>query len=252
MKKKIFYIFSHQDDEIGIFPQLKKDAINNEVFIFYFTSGANKKIKKNTLTSRDKESIKTLTFLGVKKKSIYFIGKKLGIKCNELPYRAKEVTEYFENYLINFGKPDVIYTHSWEGGHEDHDTCNLIVRRIKKKFKIYKCFQYSLYNSYKTSIIYFRIFNPIKNKNLIKINIFKKDRINFVKLLFNYRTQIKIWIGLYPFIILYYLFKKYLFIEKLDTNYFIKKPHSGKLLYEKRKYFKFSNFKRLNKFLLSK
>lgn len=56
MKKKIFYIFSHQDDEIGIFPQLKKDAINNEVFIFYFTSGANKKIKKILLLQETRKA----------------------------------------------------------------------------------------------------------------------------------------------------------------------------------------------------
>ena len=71
-EKKIFYIFSHQDDEFGIFPQLKKDALSNEVFIFYLTSGTNKEIKKNRLILRDKESIKTLTFLGVKKK-IFFL-----------------------------------------------------------------------------------------------------------------------------------------------------------------------------------
>ena len=33
---------------------------------------------------------------------------------------------------MNINKPDEIYTHSWEGGHEDHDTCNLIARNIKK------------------------------------------------------------------------------------------------------------------------
>ena len=251
MKKKIFYLFSHQDDEFGIFPQLKKDALNNEVFIFYLTSGTNKKIKKNRLTIRDKESIKTLTFLGVKKNNIFFIGRKLEVITNELHLNAKKISQYFENHIFKLVKPDIIYTHSWEGGHEDHDTCNLLVRRFKKKFKIKRCFQYSLYNAYKTSIIYFRIFNPIKKRNLVKINILEKDRINFIKLLFNYRSQLKIWIGLYPFIIAYYFFKKYLFIEKLDMNNIIIRPHKGELLYEKRKFCKFSDLKKKTQFLLS-
>ena len=251
MKKKIFYIFSHQDDEFGIFPQLKKDSINNEVFIFYFTSGTNKKIKKNRLILRDKESIKTLTFLGVKKKNIFFIGRKLEIKTNELHLNVKKISTYFENYILKSVKPDIIYTHSWEGGHEDHDTCNLLVRRFKKKFKIVKCFQYSLYNAYKTSIIYFRIFNPLKKKKLIKIKKLEKERLNFIKLLFNYRTQLKIWVGLYPFIIAHYLFKNYLFIEELDINNVIKRPHRGELLYEKRKFCKFSELKKSTKCLLS-
>ena len=251
MKKKIFYIFSHQDDEFGIFPQLKNDALNNEVFVFYFTSGTNTKIKKNRLILRDKESIKTLNFLGVKKKNIHFLGRKLGIKSNELYLDAKKILRCIENYIRKFGKPDVIYTHSWEGGHEDHDTCNLIVRKIKKKFNIKECFQFSLYNAFKTSIIFFRVFNPIKKNKLIKINILKEDRINFIALLFNYRTQIKVWVGLYPFIIIHYLFKKYLFLEKLDANNVIKRPHLGELLYEKRKFCKFSDLKHQTEFLLS-
>ena len=125
------------------------------------------------------------------------------------------------------------------------------MRRFKKKFKIKSCFQYSLYNAHKTSFIYFKIFNPIKKRNLVKIKILEKDRINFIKLLFNYRTQLKIWIGLYPFIITYYLFKKYLFLEKLDISNIVKRPHTGELLYEKRKFCKFSDLKKETEFLLS-
>ena len=84
MKKKIFYLFAHQDDEFGIFIQIKKDLKKNELFIFYLTSGTDKKINRNELYLRDKESIKTLISLGVKKENIFFIGRKLGIKHNKL------------------------------------------------------------------------------------------------------------------------------------------------------------------------
>jgi len=43
------FIFAHQDDEFGIFIQLKKDIEKNEPFIFYLTSGSDKKIDKNKL-----------------------------------------------------------------------------------------------------------------------------------------------------------------------------------------------------------
>ena len=72
MKKKIFYFFAHQDDEFGIFIQIKKEIKKNELFIFYLTSGTDKEINKNKLYIRDKESIKTLTSLGIKKR-IYFL-----------------------------------------------------------------------------------------------------------------------------------------------------------------------------------
>ena len=164
MKKKIFYFFAHQDDEFGIFVQIKNDVKNNEPFVFYLTSGTNKKLNKNKLFLRDKESIKTLTSLGVKKENIFFVGRKLEVNHNKLHLNVKKVTFFLENYISNIHKPSSIYTHSWEGGHEDHDTCNLITRRIKKKFKIKNCFQFSLYNSFNTSIIFFKIFNPIEKK----------------------------------------------------------------------------------------
>ena len=37
MKKKIFYFFAHQDDEFGIFVQIKKEIKKSEQFIFYLT-----------------------------------------------------------------------------------------------------------------------------------------------------------------------------------------------------------------------
>tara|TARA_B100001057_G_C22866705_1_gene956833 strand:+ start:3753 stop:4517 length:765 start_codon:yes stop_codon:yes gene_type:complete len=250
MKKKIFFFFAHQDDEFGIFIQIKKEIKNNELFIFYLTSGTNKKINKNKLYLRDKESIKTLTSLGIKKQNIFFIGRKLGIKHNMLYLNAKKVTHFLEDFISNTHKPNSIYTHSWEGGHEDHDTCNLITRRIKKKFKIKNCYQFSLYNAFNTSILFFKVFNPIHKKNIKKVFAPIFDRIFFIKLLFNYTSQIKTWIGLYPFIISHYFFKGFNYVEQLDKNFTIKRPHKGQLLYEKRNFCKFTKIKKRTDFLL--
>ena len=249
MKKKVFYLFAHQDDEFGIFIQLKKDANINNTFIFYLTSGTNKNINKNKLYLRDKESIKSLTDLGIKKKNIIFVGRKLQIKHNKLYFNVKKIMKFFDNYISTFNKPYVIYTHSWEGGHEDHDTCNLIARKIRSKYKIKNCYQFPLYNSYKTSIIFFKVFNPINQRNIKKIYSSIKNRFYFVKLLFNYKSQIKTWVGLYPFIIFHYIFKGYNIIEKLNSSKKIKKPHKGELLYERRKYCKFTKIKEKTKFL---
>ena len=251
MKKKIFYFLAHQDDEFGVFAQIKKEVKKNELFFFYLTSGTDKKINKYKLYLRDKESIKALTALGIRKENIFFVGRKLDVKHNKLYLNAKKVTLFLESLISNIFKPDAIYTHSWEGGHEDHDTCNLITRRIKKKFNIKKCYQFSLYNSFNSSIIFFKVFNPIERRNGKKVLASILDRIYFIKLLFNYTSQIRTWIGLYPFIIFHYLFKGYNFIEILDSNKIIKKPHVGKLLYERRGFCKFEILKKRTSFLLN-
>ncbi len=243
MKNNIFYLFAHQDDEFGIFIDILKKIKNNNIYVFYLTSGYKNKINKLRLSQRDLESISVLKKIGVKQKNIKFIGKELDIRCNKL-YSGIDKAY---NAVIKFAKkkiPNQIITLSWEGGHEDHDACNLVGRKIAFKFGILKnSGEFSLYNAYKLRIIFFRVFNPInKRGNIIKINF--HERLLLIKLLFYYKSQVKIWIGLYPFVIFHYFFLGYNFIQPLNNDRSIKKPHSGKLLYEIRKFCKFEYFKK--------
>ena len=243
MKKNIFYLFAHQDDEFVVFIDIKKNLLKHNVFIFYLTSGANKKINKKNLSIRDNESLKVLKKIGVKTKNIYFLGKNLGIKTNTLYLKLNVVYKNLFRKIKKIGKPIKIITHSWEGGHEDHDACNLIARKLANRFRVFDdSLQFSLYNAYETKLIYFKVFNPI-TKAINKSYTVLKNRIFFVKLLFIYKSQIKIWVGLYPFIIFHYLFKGYNIFEKLNKSKKIIKPHNGKLLYELRNFCTFKKFK---------
>ena len=79
MKKNIFYFLAHQDDEFGCFIKLDKDISFENTYVFYLTSGGNKISKRNTLSIRDKESVKTLKKLGLKKENIFFLEENLGL-----------------------------------------------------------------------------------------------------------------------------------------------------------------------------
>mgnify|MGYP001257411063 CR=1 FL=1 len=243
MKKNIFYLFAHQDDEFGIFIDILKKIKNNNIYVFYLTSGYKDKIHKLKLSKRDLESISVLKKIGVKKKNIKFIGKELDIRSNKL---YSDIDKAYKA-ILKFTKkkiPHQIITLSWEGGHEDHDACNLLGRKIAFKFGIVKnSGEFSLYNAYKLRLIFFRVFNPINKKgNIIKINFY--DRLFIIKLLFYYKSQFKIWIGLYPFVIFHYIFLGYNFIQPLNNCKSIEKPHTGKLLYESRKFCEFKDFKK--------
>jgi LmbE family N-acetylglucosaminyl deacetylase len=252
MKKNIFYLFAHQDDEFGTFIKLEEDFKKNNTFVFYLTSGEDNMIKKKDNSKRDMESLNALQKLGGKKKNIFFLGSKYMIQHNKLYLDIDYIYKKILAISSSIGKPNSIITHSWEGGHEDHDACNLIGRKIAKKFKIMKeSHQFSLYNSYNTSLLYFKVFNPIIKYEGEKVFSELKKRIFYIKLLFIYKSQIKTWIGLYPFVIFHYLFKGYNFIERLNCDNFIKKPHLNGLLYEKRKFCTFEKFKSKTKFFLN-
>jgi hypothetical protein len=250
MKKNILYLFAHQDDEFGTFIDISKKIKNYNIYVFYLTSGYSSKISKYKLLKRDKESIKVLHKLGVRKKNIIFLGKKLNIKVNRLYVNLSKA--YKELILFTkFIKPHILITHSWEGGHEDHDACNLIARKVGFKFKnINKFKEFSLYNAYKCRLLYFKVFNPIKKKGTYSRTNFC-SRLLHIRFLFYYTTQFKIWIGLYPFIIMHYLFLGYNFLQPLNNSKKIKKPHTGRLLYEIRNFCNFKEFKEKTIFFLS-
>ncbi len=250
MKKNIFYLFAHQDDEFGCFIKLDKDILMENTFIFYLTNGSNKSSKKNVLSLRDKESLKSLKRLGLKEKNVFFIGNELQINHYDLYLNLDKVYQKILEKIKKIGIPDSLVTHSWEGGHEDHDACNLIGRKIAFNYKITnKSYQFAQYNAFKTSLIFFRVFNPLGNEGKKFFAKFSK-RLFYIKLLFIYKSQLKVWFGLYPFIIFHYLFKGFNFMEKLNTDKFIKKPHKKKLLYEIRKFCSFEEFRRKTKFFL--
>ncbi|MDA7477234.1 PIG-L family deacetylase [Candidatus Pelagibacter ubique] len=250
MKKNIFYLFAHQDDEFGAFIDISHKIKNYNIYIFYLTSGYKKKILKSQLSTRDKESIKVLKKIGVKEKNIIFLGKQLNIKCNELHLNMNKAYHKIIELTYKI-KPYELVTHSWEGGHEDHDACNLIARKIGFKLNIIKnSKEFSLYNAYNCKLLYFKVFNPIKkNGKFIRANFY--NRWSYILLLFFYRSQFKIWIGLYPFIIFHYLFFGYNYMQTLNQSRIISRPHSGELLYEARSFCNFKEFKNKTKVFLN-
>ncbi len=248
MGNKIF-LLSHQDDEIAIFNHIKSCALSKDkIYIFYLTNGRIKKTDNNAIINiREKETTKVLSKIGVKKRSIIFLGRKLKINSYEL-HKKLNITFYELSKFFKKIKTDTtVYSNSWEGGNVDHDSCFIITLKLMKKFSFIKsAFQFSLYNSSNMPFKLYRAFSPIKiNGPIIKNDISLKDKINFIKILFYYKSQKKIWIGLYPFLIFKIMFNKYGYLQEIKKKFSLKKPHKNKLWYEKRNFINYSEIKLL-------
>lgn len=244
MNKKLIVILAHQDDEFGVFNRISSFSNKKDIFIFYMTSGVKKILSPKKNNFRDLESIKVLNKLGVKEKNIFFIGRKLLIKTNRLYLKMDlAYNELFKNIKDLKGKK-IIYSHSLEGGHEDHDACYYLTKKILCNLNTVRhVYQFPLYHGKNLPFIFFRVLNPIlENGKVIKRHIRFKDRLRFIFLLFLYRSQIKVWIGLYPFIIFKYLFYRNDSVQTIKKDNKVRRPHYGKLLYEKRGFCKYIKF----------
>lgn len=253
MIKNIFFILCHQDDEMGIFNKIKDSLIQKKnVFILFMTSGYNKNISKNKTTKRDMESINVLQKIGVKKENIFFIGRKHNIRIYELYLNLHIAYNNLLSIIKKIKGDIIIFTHSWEGGNEDHDACHSIVKKLfQKNKKIKKCYQFSLYHGKNLPLNFFKVQDLFKqNGEIIKDKISFADKIKFLRYLFYYKTQIKVWFGLYPFIILNIIFNNYGFVQVINNQTKLQRPHKNKLLYEKMRKNKYSNIiSKINLFL---
>lgn len=244
MKHSIF-ILSHQDDEICVFENIRLAIrYKKKIKIFFMTNGYLKeKISKRSISQRDNESLRVLEQLGVKKKDIIFFGRENNISSCRLYKNLNFCYKFLFGYLRNLKGKIELFTHAYEGGNEDHDACNIIILKIlRNSNKNILAFQFSFYNA-DTKLFPYKVQKPLKmNGNLIKINMKFSDRLQYLKYLFEYKSQIRVWLGLYPFLIFNLLFKNYYFLQKINRNFKVIKPHKGLLLYEK---FRNSKFEEL-------
>ena len=231
------FIFSHYDDEFGLFNLIENSTKKNKnVFVFYLTNGLKKyEIKnKKKLFKRQNESFKILSKLGVKKKNIICLGKKLNINVYDLYKKLNITYDNLNIFLKKLSGNHVIYTHAWEGGNEDHDASFVISKKILcENTKVISGFQFSQYHGENTYFYPFKVQTFIKSNSKIykgKLNFFSK--IKYIYYLFTYVSQLYLWIPLYPFIILKILLNNYGGVKKISKNLTLKKPHSGNLLYE--------------------
>lgn len=243
--KNYIFIFSYQDDEFDIFELISRAIQNNQnVIIYYMTNGMiGKSIPKLKMFHRDIESLKVLKKLGVKKKNIIFFGRLNNV---ETCYLHKKLNYAYKKLFKSIKKLTgdiIIYTHALEGGNEDHDACYVIVKKLMNNLKnIHSVFQFPMYNS-NTSLFYYQVQKILtSNGKLIKVKAKFFNRIKYIRYLFYYKSQLRVWIGLYPFIIFNLIFRNYYCLQKMNKNLSIKKPHNGKLLYEKFRRCTYSDF----------
>jgi LmbE family N-acetylglucosaminyl deacetylase len=249
MNNNIFFIFCHQDDEFGLFNVIENATKKQKnVFVIYLTSGLINKNQniKNKLLQRDKESLNVLLRLGVKRNNIFFLGKKLNIPIYYLYKYLIVVYRELNKFLKKYPGKKTIYTHSWEGGNEDHDACFLIIKKIiHHNLKTVKAYEFSQYHNFKSNFLPYKVQSFILDKKKIyKTKVKFINKIRYIYYLFNYASQLYIWLPIFPFVIIRILMNDYGNLKMISKNLSFKKPHSGKLLYEKLRTKKYTYFKK--------
>ena len=187
--------------------------------------------------------------LGILSENIFFFGSELGIPDGKLSYYLEDGFQIIMKLFEKIGKPNRLYFHAWEGGHQDHDAVHLIGLAIGRRLNILdKCFQFPLYNGYNLPSILFKLFSPLQENGVVFFSrIPWKNRLEYLTYCLSYPSQKKTWIGLLPFFIFHYIFCGTQILQPVSDVRIRFQPHSGKLLYERRGFFSYIEFIRSSK-----
>ncbi len=239
--KAILFFFAHQDDEFGIYHLISESVKNGySVWCIYLTDGGRKSSIRNL------ESLNVLTGMGVCQNQIFFKGSDLGIPDLGAADYLVEMSQWCSEFLEKFESIEAMYVPALEGGHSDHDALHAAV-----VFSVYKAklenrlYQFPLYNAKNCRGPFYKVMSPIsENGSIHFVNIPFRLRLCYLRKCVLYSSQMKTWIGLFPFAAFAYLVVGKQFYQNVQFERIWIKPHKGELYYEKRKFLSWETMKK--------
>lgn len=229
------FILPHQDDEIGVFHVIDECVkARRRLLVVYVTDGA---WQSASTATRNAESMAVLTRLGVAQDGVWFLGQERRVANQRLRFHLEETHAALHARLSSGPEVTAIYTPAWEGGHPDHDAAALLAVALARNLGVEgKVRQFPMYSAYRCTWRPYTVFDPIREAApVVTDRIPGNRRIEHLKLCLMYPSQTKTMIGLFPFILAHYLVKGVQQYQSLDSAIVARRPHTGALLYERRR-----------------
>lgn len=240
--KHSLFLLAHQDDEFGVFGEIERRlSLNDRVSVVYLTSGT---LTGSPSDKRDLESLCVLQKLGVMAEDVHFLGRQFAVPDGRLVDYLEASLAQLVDLCARIGVPDDLYVLAWEGGHQDHDAAHLIGLACKRVWgsKI-SCRQFPLYSGQKLPSVLFRLFAPLKENGPVEsYRLSWSQRVRFMVFCWMYPSQIKTWIGLFPFLMFHYVFWGTQQFQQVDFARVSAPPHQGYVLYHRRGFYSQHDF----------
>jgi hypothetical protein len=222
-------LLAHGDDEIGAIPIVLK---NPPTLVLYLTNGSGIG-EFNLSKKREREIVRSWGILNSDSEIINF-GNNFEIPDGMLHSSLTlDHLKILEELVTKSHVKFIVTTHA-EGGHQDHDTSFMVSQYLSVKLNI-GLFSFPLYRQSSFSKKIFSVMNSkgsgIKNE-MRSSQMRLRSFVTSIRLISNYRSQWRTWIGL-GFPLLFAMIRKYQLLKptfvSLD-NY----PAADNLFYESR------------------
>jgi LmbE family N-acetylglucosaminyl deacetylase len=237
------FLFAHPDDEFAVAPLIRmKTAAGMRVLCLYLTDGA---FGRQSSSRRNAETCKVLARLGVPVADVRFIGMEHGLADGSLPTQMEDALQAVASAVD--GEVAELFFPSWEGGHQDHDATHLIGLALHSKLVAKpRLRQFPLYHGAGLPGPWFRLLSPLPANGPVEdTQVDWKGRLEQARVAFSYPSQWRTWMGLGPFLLWHAIADGRIRLQPIDAGRVREPPHASRLLYERRGFFEYEEFKRL-------
>ncbi|MGN6237765.1 PIG-L deacetylase family protein [Dyella sp.] len=228
------FVFAHPDDEFACLEQIRRSvAMNHQVICVYLTDGA---YGGQAIEPRIDESRRALAKQGVATESIYFLGASAAIPDGELPMRMRTAYDLLSDLISRQEQVTACFVPAWEGGHQDHDASHAILMAIHRNTRMRALvWQFPLYNGEGLRGPFFHVMRPLQsNGPVTSLSVPLRDRLRDLRTCMGYPSQWRTWIGLLPFVAFKLIFRGTYALQIASEEALERRPHEGKLLFERR------------------
>jgi LmbE family N-acetylglucosaminyl deacetylase len=237
------YLFSHQDDEIGVMHDIVTARARGERAVCVFlTDGAWGGVNSAT---RNAESLRVLSRLGVAREDILFLGESAGISDGRLVECLEAAGRELARIAASLGPFRRVITHAWEGGHHDHDAAHLLGRALADHLGVTAASrQYCLYRA-GNGAAGFVFDRPDPELSVIEHSpMSMTERLRYLSLLRHYRSQARVMLQLGPRIFSSYVLGGVQRLQHLPSVDLVARRPAARLLYEEWGLYDWERFER--------
>lgn len=216
-QKETLIILPHLDDEFALVPIIKKINSKSKLHVVFC---AERNISDDLNNKRRAESIESLNLIGCNAQNITYINDFFQVDDLKLIDASLDIYKFLNKFLKERNIEQIV-TLNLEGGHPDHDSLALIVKKITDRNKYIKSFYVPAYNRRRTLIFPYSVFRPLKAQ---EENFYQDKHGVFIWLdsffiALKYKSERAAFLKLMPFIIFNSLFSKSIYVSsKIDIE----------------------------------
>lgn len=226
------FILAHPDDEVFFWPLITR-ASSEKLAVLYVTDGSSGGIFRPE--ARADETCRMLADLGVNPLVAKFLGQEHSLPDGTLHAHVDQAWSALTSWAETAGRFARIYSHAWEGGHQDHDVCHALALRLAKEVSAERVEQVACYRRPDSGIAPYSVLDPIKaNGALEPVSMTAAERRAMAGCVRRYPSQWKSWVGLGPLLLTRLAFTSRLPLQPTSATRLAERPHPRKLLYELR------------------